>query len=112
MEKSFVCWSPLAAPAVVRGADGELQEPSPAADGPQQSCGSQGCGGTLCFSGFLGLGRKPENLPFGRRQRGRSAAMASVACAALSISSAVGMGIPSMVHLCQSLTGGLIHGAL
>lgn len=62
MEKSFVCWSPLAAAAVVHGADGELQEPSTAADGPKQSCGSQGCGDTLCFSGFLGLGRKPADL--------------------------------------------------
>lgn len=57
-----MCWSPLAAPAVVRGADGELQEPNTAADGPRQSWG---CGDTLCFSGFLGLGRKPVNLLLG-----------------------------------------------
>lgn len=35
MEKSFVCGSPSAAPAVARGADRELQEPDTAADGPK-----------------------------------------------------------------------------
>lgn len=95
-EKSFACWSPLAAPAVC-GADGELQEPSTAADGPRHSWG---CGDTLYFSGFLGLWEEAcESPSWGGRQHGRSAAVTSAGCAALSISSAMSMDIPGSLRL-------------
>lgn len=56
MEKSFVCWSPLDAPAVACGADRELQELDTAADGPKQrAVAARGCGNRLstlvAFSG-------------------------------------------------------------
>lgn len=60
MEKSFVCWSPLDAPAVACGADRELQEPDTAADGPKQrAVAAGGCRNTLStLVAFSGLEEK------------------------------------------------------
>lgn len=99
MEKSFVCWSPLAAPAVVCGADGELQNPALLQMVPNRAGDIGSSGDTLCFGGVLGLWEEAcESPSCGGRQCGRSAAMTSAGCAALSISSAMSMDIPSTVH--------------
>lgn len=57
MEKSSAHWSPLAAPAVVHGADRELQEPDTAADGPKRrAVAAGGCRNTpSALVTFLGL---------------------------------------------------------
>lgn len=41
------------------------RNPTPLQMVPNRAAAAGGCGNALCFSGFLGLGRKPANLLLG-----------------------------------------------
>lgn len=79
---------------------------------PSRAVALRAVGTLSALVAFLGLGGSLQISFLGWETAWQERSRDSVGNAALSISSAMGTGIPSTGHLCQSLMGGLIHRAL